>query len=303
MKQPTIAVIGTGAVGSTTAFSLLMQNIPAQIILIDINTKKCAGEVGDLEDVAPLTEGALVKKGTLQEAAQADIIVITAGIPQKPKQTRLDLIKTNCAVIESIMRDMKPINPKSIVIVVTNPVDILTHYVQQISGLPQQQIFGSGTLLDTNRLKGFLAEHLNTSSRLIQGYVLGEHGDSQVVAWSTVKVDGVPLENLGLQPSTLEELATKTKQKIYEIIECKGFTSFGVASCVAQYCKIILGDSKQIVPVSCFVKHYNVCFSMPVILGRHGIHEVVDLPLTSAEQKNLQESATALKKIGGCRNK
>lgn len=287
MKQPVIAIIGAGAVGSTVAYALILHDIAAHIVIVDVNNNKCKGEVGDLEDSLSMSKTSKICSGTLHDAAQADIIVIAAGIAQKPGQTRRELLSTNYDIVGSIIQSMKPINSTSVIIVVTNPVDILTRYVQEIAGLPKNQIFGSGTFLDTHRLRGLLGEYLSINPRSIHAYVLGEHGESQFVPWSTVTIGTVPLSFFSIPSETLDAMAQKAQNKVYEIIACKGFTSFGVASSVATYCENIIDDAKRIVPVSCFVEDLGVCLSMPAVLGLRGIEQILCPPLNEQEQEKL----------------
>lgn len=297
MKQPTIAIIGAGAVGSTAAYAAIVRDIPAKIMVVDINVKKCEGEIEDLTDTLSMSGTSEVYGGSLQDAGQADIIVITAGIPQKAGQTRLELLKTNYDVVGSIVKAMKPIKKSSIIIVVTNPIDILTRYVQEVADLPKNQIFGSGTFLDTHRLRGLLGEHLHINPSSIHAYVLGEHGDSQFVAWSTAQVGCVPLSSFPeLNQQTLDVLAQKAQHKAYDIIACKGFTSFGIAACIATYCENIIGDLKRVIPVSCFIEKYGVCLSMPAVIGAQGIEKILQPPLNDLEQKKLEASAKILEK-------
>lgn len=296
MQQSKIAIIGAGAVGSTTAYALVMRGIASHIMLVDLNEKRCQGEVQDLFDAAAIQGITDVTMGTLKGAGQANIIIIAAGVPQKPGQTRLELLQTNHKVIGSIVEGMKPFKKDAIIIVVTNPVDILTRYVQEISGLPRTQVFGSGTFLDTQRLRGFIGKRLDINPSSIHAYVLGEHGDSQFVAWSTAHIGGAPVAQFTELPQAeLEAIAVKARRKAYEIIECKGFTSFSVAACVATYCYDILADAKRVVPVSCFIDSLGVCLSMPAVLGRNGIQEVMQEPLNTQEQKQLAASAEVLK--------
>ncbi len=296
MKHGKIAIIGAGMVGSATAYALLLRDIPADIILIDRNDAKCEGEVFDLVDALSLSLSHSISKGSLSDAASADIIIITAGIAQTCGQSRLDLLDTNALIVRDIFVHMQP-NPKAIIIVVTNPVDSMTQLVAQLSGLPKNQVFGSGTFLDTQRLRMIISKQIKIAPELIELYVIGEHGDSQVVAWSTATIAGMPLLQFpGLQKDQLLAMAQETKEKACSIIACKGSTSFGVAACIAYYCKIILSDFKHIIPVSCFNESYGVCVSMPVILGASGVERIVALSLDCEECADLENSVQLLKK-------
>lgn len=295
MKQPTIAIIGAGAVGSTAAYALILKNIPAKIILIDINEKKCSGEIQDLIDARCITGSCALNSGAMHDAGNADIIIITAGIAQKPGQTRVELAKTNIEIVDSIIKTIKPIRKNSIIIIVTNPVDSITRHVQEVAGIERNRIFGSGTFLDTQRLRSFLAQRLKVAPQSVQADVLGEHGDSQLVNWSSAHIDGVPLSSFAqFNHHEFDEIALKTERKAYDIIACKGFTNFGIATCIATYCEIILADLKQVIPVSCYVERYDVCFSLPAVLGLQGVEEIIFPQLSDEEEKKLEESARIL---------
>lgn len=294
MKQPVIAIIGAGSVGSTLAYSLLLHNVAAKILMVDVNTDKCEGEVQDLQDALAISETSVVQTASLQEAGQADIIIITAGIAQKPGQTRLEILQTNHDIIRSVVSAMKPIKKSSIIITVTNPVDIITRFVQELSGLAKQQVFGSGTLLDTIRLRGFLAQQIGVNPSSIDAYVLGEHGDNQFVAWSTAQIGGVPLHAFISSQKTLDDIAFQARHKVYDIIAHKGFTAFGVASSLVMYCKSIIGDTQRIYPVSCFIEDFGVYLSMPAVLGLNGVEKILQPILNTQEREKLVQSADIL---------
>lgn len=299
MHKSTVAIIGVGAVGSTAAYTLLLRGFAAKIILVDVNKERCRGEIEDLQDARPFGSGAIdIVQGTLEDAARADIIVIAAGIAQKPGQSRLELLETNKKVILSLLQGLQPINPNAIIIMVTNPVDVLTLLAQNTGILPRNQIFGSGTLLDSQRLRGAIGEKLNIAQQSIHIYSLGEHGDSQFVAWSWATVGGVPLSNFkAISVTELDTLALNARKKAYDIIACKGSTSFGIAACVSAYCQNILYDQKRVTPVSCYVPEYGVCMSMPAVIGARGVESILPLTFTDTEKKQLAASAATLKKL------
>lgn len=296
MKKSTIAIIGTGTVGSTIAYTLMMRNLISKLILIDSKDIKCTGELLDLSDALSFSSTSEIIKGNLSQAGQADIAIITAGIPQKPGQSRLDLLKTNYTIIKNVIEGMKPLNKDLIIIVVTNPVDILTYHAQTLAELPKNQIFGSGTFLDTQRLKYLISKKMNIAPQSINLSIVGEHGDSQVALWSSCTIDGIPLIDFPrLSPDELNKMADNAKQKAYEIIACKGSTAFGIAACVADYCQNIIFDTKKIIPLSCYIKEFDVCMSMPVVIGCHGIETIITPSFNDIEKKNLQKSASLLK--------
>ncbi|MCL5875146.1 MAG: L-lactate dehydrogenase [Candidatus Dependentiae bacterium] len=294
-KQPKIAVIGAGVVGSTTAYTLKLKQIASQLILVDVNDIKCRGEVEDPSDTFTLHSDGQVILGTLKDAAQADIAIITAGIAQKPGQSRIDLLKTNHEIISSIINGMKPLNPALIIIMVTNPVDILTHLCCTLSGLPKSQIFGSGTLLDSWRLRNLISQKITIAAQSINLYILGEHGDSQFVAWSTATIAGKSLLEFTELKSQFSDLAQAAKNKAYSIIQCKGSTAFGIASCIVEYCQNIICDSKKVIPVSCFLKEFDICMSMPAVIGNKGVEKIIIPPFNSEEKLSFEKTIEILK--------
>ncbi len=290
-----IAVIGAGLVGSTVAYALMLKNVASEIILVDVDEKRCQGEVLDLSDALSFCYASKVRKGNLKDASKADIIVITAGSRRKPGQSRLDLIKVNKSIITSIIRGMMPLNPYAIILMVSNPVDIMTFLAQQISDLPKNQVFGSGTFLDTQRLCGFLAEKIGVSQQSIQAYILGEHGDSQFPAWSSAQIAGIPIIDFpGITTESLVQYARETKEKAYEIFDLKGATYYGIGACVAEICENIIFNQKRIMPVSCFIKELGVCLSMPAIVGEDGVEQILPIPLNEEEKESLNKSAHVL---------
>lgn len=297
MKHSKIAIIGAGRVGTTTAYALMLKNLAAEILLVDANPERCKGEYLDLSDVLSFSLTSSVKDACLQEAAQADIIIITAGIAQAPGQTRIELLNTNLKIMDAICDALKPINKDAIIIVVSNPLDILTMYIQNKKILPREQVFGSGTYLDSKRLQGLLSNRLSVAPESMHAYVLGEHGDSQFAAWSTAYCDGKPILDCNLTPTDLDAIAQATKKKAYELIACKGSTYYGIASCVADICTAIIFDEKRVIPVSWYQPEYNVCLSMPYVIGQHGIEKLFAITLNESEKKQLAASAEGLKKL------
>lgn len=295
MKHTKISIIGAGAVGSTIAYALLLKNLTAEICLIDIDEKRCRGEILDLSDALPFTDTSMVKAGTNEDARNSDIIVIAAGKRQEPKQTRLQLYETNKDTISSIIKELQPISKHAIIVMVSNPLDLLVLQAQKESGLPHSQVFGTGTFLDTQRLRGILSKKLNIAEQSIHAYVLGEHGDTQFAAWSCAHVGGIPLTSL-LDKKELDNIAQQAKDKAYEIISCKGATYWGIATCTAEICRTIIFNQKRVTPLSVYLKQYDAYLSMPAVLGENGIEQVLDIPLNEDEQKLLAHSAETLKK-------
>jgi len=296
MKHSKIAIIGAGSVGSTTAYALLLKNIAAEIILVDVNEVRCRGEILDLSDALSFDGTSKIRLGNAQDASQADIIVIAAGKPQGPGEKRLELLKANKPIFEAIFSAIKPINPHAIVIIVTNPLDLMTHYAQSLTDLPRNQVFGTGTFLDTLRLRGIIAEKTGVACESVDAYILGEHGDLQFPAWSSAQIAGIPIAQYpGIQKKDLNDIADAVKNKAYEIISCKGSTYFGIATCVARMCEAIVFDQKLVMPLSTYIPEYTMCLSLPVILGENGIEKILPIPLDSDEQKKLIGSIQQLK--------
>ncbi len=297
MHATKIAIIGAGSVGTTLAYTLAQRNLPVEIIIVDINEQRCRGEILDLSDALTFCKTSSVKLGTPSDVKQADIVVIAAGARQEVGQSRLELVQTNKKIITDIMAQIAPLKNDTILIMVTNPVDILTFHALKLSGLDEKQVFGSGTILDSMRLREFIAEYLKISPRSIHAYILGEHGDSQFPAWSISSIGGTPiLEYPNLNKKILNDCAQKAKNLVYEIIKCKGSTFFGVASSVASICETIIFNQKAIIPLSCLVNELNVCLSVPCVLAKDGIAQQLPLNLTQDEQQLLKKSADILKR-------
>lgn len=296
MKHSKVAIIGAGSVGSTTAYALIMRNIVAEILLVDINELRCKGEMLDLSDTIPFSWTSQITHASLQDARHADIIIIAAGVAQQPNQKRTELWNTNRTIITKIITDMKPINPQAIIIVVSNPLDLITLLIQEISELPRHQIFGTGTFLDTQRLRNLISAKINIAEQSIHVYVLGEHGDAQFVAWSTAQIAGIPLKQFSnLTRKELDSFTQQARNRAYEIIACKGATFFGIAACVSAICKDILFNQKRTLPLSCYQENLRVCLSMPVVLGEQGIEQILSISLNDEEQHLLEKSAQSLR--------
>lgn len=297
MKHSKIAIIGAGRVGTTTAYALMLKNIAAEILLVDVDPIRCKGEFLDLDDALSFCSTSSIKDATLAQAAQADIIIITAGIAQKPGQPRTELLATNKKVMDVIAQGLTPINPEAIIIVVSNPLDILALHLRSKKLVPDNQLFGSGTFLDSIRLAGLIAKKFNVAPESVHAWILGEHGDSQFAAWSSVIVDGTPIAKLNIEQKELDELAHKTQKKAYDIIECKGSTFYGIATCVAALCESIIFDQRKIFPVSTYCAEYDVYMSVPCVIGQKGIEGLFPFSLNETEKAQLKKSAQSLKKL------
>lgn len=297
MKPSKIAIIGAGAVGSTTAYAILVKNIAAEIVLIDIDEVRCSGEVLDLSDALSFHRSSSIRIGSAHEAKDADIIIIAAGVAQKPGQSRPELVHKNSAIVTSVIKSIVPLKADTIIIMVTNPVDIMTLLAQNLVNIPRNQVIGSGTMLDSKRVGVMIAELLNVSERSVNAFILGEHGDSQFPAWTSSYVGCVPLlQYPGIDEKKLDAVAQSVKNKAYEIIKCKGATFFGIASCVAALCEYILFNQRIIVPVSTYIEDFKICLSMPVIIGKRGIEDHIAIHLSDKERNFLEQSALSIRK-------
>lgn len=297
MQQTKISIIGAGAVGTTIAYALMLKNIPAKISLIDIDEIRCRGEILDLSDTLSVYGQAKIENGNPPKAGESDIIIIAAGERQKPGQDRQSLFAKNKEIIKSIIEKIKPINKKAIIIVVSNPVDAMSFFAQKYSGLAMGQVFGSGTFLDTQRLREQISRKLTIAERSIHAYVIGEHGDSQVPVFSSAHIAGAPLSAFDISAQDFHRFAQATKDKAYEIIACKGATYYGIGSCVAALCRTIIFDEKMVTPISCYVEKYQLYLSLPVVLGKKGVEQYIPIPLNPHEQSLLDQSAKKLKEL------
>ncbi|HEV2600889.1 MAG TPA: L-lactate dehydrogenase [Candidatus Babeliales bacterium] len=296
MNYGKIAIIGAGAVGSTAAYAIIMKNIVTELLLVDVNERRCHGEILDLSDALSFSVTSNVRAATIQEAGSADIIIIAAGIAQKPGQSRVELLHANRAVINSIMSSMGKLNPNAVIVVISNPVDLMTFLIQDISGLPRNQVIGSGTFLDSQRLRNLLAKKANVAEQSVHAYILGEHGDSQFFAQSISHIAGIPIAQFpGITAQDLDEFPRTARDRAYEIIQCKGATYYGIATCVAALCETIIFDHKRVLPVSHYQEEFGVCLSMPAVIGAKGVERIIPTPLDFKERALLQESAEQLR--------
>ncbi|KAH8549577.1 lactate dehydrogenase B [Umbelopsis sp. PMI_123] len=294
-----VAVVGAGSVGATIAYALLMRKVASEILLVDIVPEIVHGQVLDLSDSA-FVGSTIIRGATYEEAGQCDVIVITAGAKQKPDEPRTELIARNHKILESVIGSMQPLNKDAILMVVANPVDVLTCIAQKLSGLPRKQVFGSGTYLDSGRLRLTLSKILKVSELAIHAYVLGEHGDSQFIAWDSAHVAGKRLLDIpAIQQLDREQIAKEVAGKAYEIIKLKGATYFGIAACVSSLTECILMNQRHIRPLSVYNEKLGAVLSMPAVIGAHGIEEIFEIPLAPDEQKQLESSAKTLRDICG----
>lgn len=301
------AIIGCGYVGATTAFSLAMSRLFSEMVLIDIDTKKAEGEAADINHALPFISPMDIYAGDYSDLSDANIIIITAGGAQKPGQTRIDLVQSNARIFRSIVENITAYNKEAILLVVTNPVDILTYVTLKISGFPPERVIGSGTVLDTARLKYQVGRHLNVDPRNVHTFIIGEHGDSELPVWSSANVSGVDLNRFceschsSCNLSSLQNLFDDVKNSAYKIIEGKGATYYAISEAVRRIVSAIMRDENTILPVSTLVDgHYNlenICLGLPCIVGSSGIKQVLEIPLDDTEQSMLVSSAKKLTEI------
>ena len=301
------AIIGCGNVGATTAYSLMLDRTFSEIVLIDIDNKKAAGEAADLNHGLPFIAPMDIYSGDYSDLSDASIIIITAGANQRPGQTRTDLVRLNAKIFKSIVENIIRYNTDAILLVVTNPVDVLTYVTLKISGFPPSRVIGSGTVLDTARLKYLSGQYLGVDNRNIHTFIIGEHGDSELAVWSCATVSGIPLtqfcnsECLDCGMEKLVKIYEQVKNSAYEIIEAKGATYYAIAESVRRIVNAIVHDEDSILPVSSLISgHYginDICLGIPSIVGKSGIKGILDLPLSNQEYHDLQRSAQKMKEI------
>lgn len=305
-----VSIIGAGSVGATTAYSLLARDAASEVVLIDVNTEKALGEALDIKQATPFLENSDIYAGDYRDAVGSQFVIITCGVGRKPGQTRLDLVQTNVGIINSIAPKIVKYAPDAMYIIVSNPVDILTYAFLKCTGLPKSQVIGSGTLLDTIRLRTRLAEIYNVNKKQVHANVLGEHGESSFVAWSTATISGVPLaeyrDSLATEyclanEYTHEDVEKYVKKSGGKIIERKGCTVYGVATSCMHIVKTVSGDAGSLLTVSTLhdgeygIK--DVCLSSLSIVDSTGVKSIITQKLSDDEMRRMYESANVLKDI------
>ncbi len=300
-----VAVVGTGNVGATFAFALVMSGLASEIVLVDANARRAEGEAMDLTHAVPFAKPTRVWAGTYADTAGAAVTVISAGVAQQPGESRLDLVRRNDAIFAAIVPEVAAANPGGIIVVATNPVDVLTYRTIQRTGLPPGRVLGSGTILDTARFRARLAERLGLDARSVHAYIIGEHGDTEVPVWSSANVGGMPLIDYcavhGIDVSEAERTAVfeGTRDAAADIIARKGATYYAVAAGLMRIVEAILRDQQTILPVSSRIDDYygisDVCLSLPSVVGRGGVERLVPIGLSAGEAAALRRSADVLR--------
>ena len=305
-KTRKVVIIGTGFVGSSYAYALLNQGTVNELVLIDLNKDRAEGEARDLNHGMPFGAPMKIRAGDYDECTDADMVVITAGANQGPGETRLDLATKNAKIMTGIVTSIMDTEFKGILLVATNPVDVLSHVALKVSGLPRERVIGSGTILDTARFRYLLSEYYQIDSRNVHAYIIGEHGDSELPVWSHVQIGGVPLSKYGDIPDVAQDDDMRTifenvRDAAYHIIERKGATYYGIGLGLARLTRAILYNENSIVTVSTlFQGQYgieDVYLGVPAVVNEYGVREVLELDLNEKESKQLDESAKILKEM------
>lgn len=301
-----VIVVGYGAVGSSYAFALVTQNIAQEIGIIDIDKDKTEGDAIDLSHALAFTSPKKIYSATYQDCHDADLIVITAGAAQKPGETRLDLVNKNLKIFKAIIADIMASGFDGILLVASNPVDILTYATWKFSGLPKSRVIGSGTSLDSARFRQAIADLVHVDARNVHGYILGEHGDTEFPVWSHANIGGLQIyewvkDNPEVDEEALVKVFFKVRDAAYEIIEKKGATFYGIAVALARITKAILNDESSILPLSVYLDgeygQEDIFIGAPAVINRQGIQHVIEIPLTDAEMDKMIHSASTLKQI------
>ena len=302
-----VAIVGCGFVGSATAFALMQSELFTEMALIDVDRDRAEGEALDIAHGMPFADPMNIYAGDYDDAADAAIIIVTAGANQQPGETRLDLVHKNVRIFKSIIPELAQRDYQGILLVVSNPVDILTHVALKLSGMPENRVIGSGTVLDTARLKYLLGERLGVDSRSVHAFIIGEHGDSELAVWSGANVSGISLDHFCELRGYYEHdkadewLQREVRDSAYEIIRRKGATYYGVAMAVERIVRAIVRDEHSVLPVSNLLQgQYGIdglCMSIPAVVGRNGVEDTLEIPLSPAEREALRDSAATLRGV------
>jgi L-lactate dehydrogenase len=305
--MPKVVIVGAGSVGTTLAYTLQVTGAATEIVLIDSNQELAAGQVMDMNHGLPFVPPVQIYAGEYPDCKDADVIIITAGARQKPGETRLDLVDRNAQICKSIVDSIMPHTAEALLLVVTNPVDIMAYAVVKHSGLPPSQVIGSGTVLDSARFRYLLSQHCAIDTHNVHAYVIGEHGDSEVLLWSQVRMAGTSLELFcahcagGCAPLNKTRITEAVKNSAYHIIEAKGSTNYGVALAVTKIVEAVIRDEHSVLTVSMMLNgEYGVsecCLSVPCIINKKGISRIVETELDQTERNDLNQSAQILKDV------
>lgn len=300
-------VIGVGFVGATCAYTLAVSGLFSEVVLVDMNHKKAEGEAADINHGVSFAKPCFVRAGEYADLAECGLIIIAAGANQKPGETRVELLHRNRVILSSIMEQLTAVNKDAVLLIVSNPVDVLTCMAQQLSGLPAGRVIGSGTVLDTARLKYLVGQKLGVDSRNVHAFIIGEHGDSELTVWSSANISGVDLDDYcritGITDpaAMLQQIYENVRDAAYSIIDSKGATYYGIGMAVRRISEAIVRDEHSVLPVSSMIQgHYGVdgiCLGLPSIVGKNGVEAVLDIPLSTEELSKLQGSAQKMKAL------
>ena len=307
MNYRKAAIVGCGSVGASIAFRFLQQGLFSRLVLLDANREKAEGEAMDLSDGLPYGATMEITAGDYGDISDCALVVVTAGVNQRPGETRLELIERNTIILKSIMKEITSRPFEGILLIVSNPVDVLTYAAQRLSGYPRERVIGSGTVLDTARLKQLLGEELRVDSRNVHAFIVGEHGDSELAVWSGANVSGLDLDDFcclrgkALSQGDKERLYREIRDSANEIIKRKGATYYGIAMAVGRIAECIVKDEHAVLPISVVLdQEYglgNVALSIPSIVGKNGLEKILEIPLGQAERSALDVSARQLQEV------
>ncbi|MFJ8530462.1 L-lactate dehydrogenase [Bacillus sp. NPDC094106] len=301
-----VVLVGTGAVGCSYAYCMINQGVAEEFVLVDVNEAKAEGEAMDLSHAVPFAPAPTrVWKGSYEDCKEADLVVITAGLPQKPGETRLDLVEKNAKIFKQIVRSIMDSGFDGIFLIATNPVDILTYVTWKESGLPKERVIGSGTTLDSARFRYMLGEYFNIDSHNIHAYIIGEHGDTELPVWSHVSIGIQKLQTILEKDNEhnqkdLDEIFVNVRDAAYHIIERKGATYYGIGMSLLRVTKAILNDENSVLTVSAYLEgqygQQDVYIGVPAVLNRQGVREIVEIELSAEEELKFDHSVQVLKK-------
>jgi len=300
-----VGVVGTGLVGSSFAYALMQRGIASELVLVDANAEKAVGEMMDLNHGLSFTKPMKISAGNYSDLSGARVVVITAGTSQKPGESRLDLLARNAAIFRSIIPQVVKHNPNGIILITTNPVDILTYISLKESGLSPAKVFGSGTILDTSRFRFLLGQFYEVDTRSVHAYIVGEHGDSEIPLWSMANIGGVrlqefaPLRNKHYNQDEMNKLFVSVRDAAYEIIKRKGATHYAIGLGLLSIVEAILGNYRSVLSISTSMTGQygveDICLSLPCVVGVNGVEEILTLSMNEEEEKGFRSSAAKLK--------
>lgn len=301
-----VILVGDGAVGSNYAFALVTQNIAQEVGIVDINIKKTEGDAIDLSHALAFTSPKKIYSATYDDCRDADLVVLTAGAPQKPGETRIDLVHKNLKINREVVNSIVASGFDGIFLVAANPVDILTYSTWKFSGFPKERVIGSGTSLDSARFRQAIAELVNVDARNVHAYILGEHGDTEFPVWSHANVAGLQIyewvkNNPKVDEEAMVNLFFNVRDAAYTIIEKKGATFYGIAAALARITRAILDDENAVFPLSVYLDgqygQESIFIGAPAVINRQGVQQVIEIPLTDSEKDRMDASATSLKEV------